>query len=216
MPLIINCPQCQRQLRLPESYQGTQVKCPSCGSAFTAPMAEEAQPPPTTVPPFPVQPPPPPPAFPSVGEVGRSAAPPWQEPDARHYDQQEAAQLVAGPGTALLVVGIIELSLGLIMIVVNCLGMAVMLDKGGPGRPGPDPMFQVVGGILGCILAIVRGGLIIAGALQYKNLTGYGMAMTGAITAVVPCNCCFIINIGFGIWALVVLNNPVVRNAFRS
>lgn len=36
MPEIINCPQCQRQLRVPEEMIGQPVKCPFCSATFTA------------------------------------------------------------------------------------------------------------------------------------------------------------------------------------
>jgi predicted Zn finger-like uncharacterized protein len=39
--LIVNCPQCQRQLRVTESLLGKKVKCPSCGTVFTADAPEE-------------------------------------------------------------------------------------------------------------------------------------------------------------------------------
>jgi hypothetical protein len=47
--------------------------------------------------------------------------------------------------------------------------------------------------------------------------TSYGAAMTGAIIACVPCcsPCCFI-GIPFGIWALIVLNDPVVQEWFSA
>ena len=36
MPEIINCPQCERKLRMPEEMLGRTVKCPSCSTVFTA------------------------------------------------------------------------------------------------------------------------------------------------------------------------------------
>jgi hypothetical protein len=39
MPTIIDCPSCQRKLRLPESLQDRPVQCPTCGTTFTAPAA---------------------------------------------------------------------------------------------------------------------------------------------------------------------------------
>jgi hypothetical protein len=42
------------------------------------------------------------------------------------------------------------------------------------------------------------------------------MAMTAAILAIVPCSCCCILNMPFGIWSLVVLLNEQVKAAFRS
>lgn len=36
MPSMVNCPQCSRQLRVPDNLLGQAVKCPSCGVQFTA------------------------------------------------------------------------------------------------------------------------------------------------------------------------------------
>src|SRR5207302_1425162 len=36
--VILNCPQCQRQLRVTEDLVGRPVKCPACGLIFTVPM----------------------------------------------------------------------------------------------------------------------------------------------------------------------------------
>ncbi len=37
MPETIHCPQCSRELRVPETLLGKRVKCPGCGTTFTAP-----------------------------------------------------------------------------------------------------------------------------------------------------------------------------------
>jgi predicted Zn finger-like uncharacterized protein len=47
---IANCPSCRRALRVPDDLLGQQVKCPACGTIFTAnaagaPSAEEPAPP---------------------------------------------------------------------------------------------------------------------------------------------------------------------------
>jgi predicted Zn finger-like uncharacterized protein len=44
MPETITCPQCSRELRVPESLLGKKVKCPGCGTTFTAPAAGAALP----------------------------------------------------------------------------------------------------------------------------------------------------------------------------
>lgn len=36
MPLILDCPSCQRKLRVPDNLFGQTVKCPTCGEMFTA------------------------------------------------------------------------------------------------------------------------------------------------------------------------------------
>jgi hypothetical protein len=46
MPEIINCPQCQRQLRVPDNLFGQSVRCPSCAITFLATPAETTAPPP--------------------------------------------------------------------------------------------------------------------------------------------------------------------------
>src|SRR5262245_60489435 len=36
MPRLITCSLCERRLRVPDELLGREVKCPSCGSEFTA------------------------------------------------------------------------------------------------------------------------------------------------------------------------------------
>src|SRR3981189_84925 len=36
MPEVVTCPQCERQLRVPDELIGQRVKCPTCGTNFTA------------------------------------------------------------------------------------------------------------------------------------------------------------------------------------
>jgi len=41
---LIRCPQCERQLRVPDALLGKKVKCPSCGTTFAATAAPPAEP----------------------------------------------------------------------------------------------------------------------------------------------------------------------------
>ena len=62
---------------------------------------------------------------------------------------------------------------------------------------------------------LIINGLTFLGALKMRSLQSYGLAMTGAIAALVPCcGPCICIGIPLGIWALVVLRKPEVRAAF--
>ena len=36
MPITVDCPSCSRKLRVPDELLAKQVKCPSCGTTFTA------------------------------------------------------------------------------------------------------------------------------------------------------------------------------------
>lgn len=42
---LVNCPECHRQLRVPEELVGQQVKCPTCGHVFIANPEVSAPPP---------------------------------------------------------------------------------------------------------------------------------------------------------------------------
>jgi predicted Zn finger-like uncharacterized protein len=61
MPEIVNCPQCDRELRVPDELLGKKVKCPTCGEMFTAKVVEPSPaspPPPRPEPRSPLGPPP--------------------------------------------------------------------------------------------------------------------------------------------------------------
>jgi len=53
------------------------------------------------------------------------------------------------------------------------------------------------------------------GGLKMKKLENYGSVMTACILALLPCGNCCCIGLPLGIWALVVLNRPEVKDAFR-
>ncbi len=74
----------------------------------------------------------------------------------------------------------------------------------------------MVGGIIGGVFGLIMDTLVIAGAWSMQSLRRYGLAMTGAIVALVPClSPCLILGMPFGIWALVVLASSDVKQAFR-
>jgi ribosomal protein L40E len=46
MPTTVDCPACERKLRVPDRLRGKQVKCPECGDTFPATPLLETPPPP--------------------------------------------------------------------------------------------------------------------------------------------------------------------------
>ena len=53
--------------------------------------------------------------------------------------------------------------------------------------------------------------------LRMRSLRSYGLCQLGAILAVIPCiGPCYLLGIPFGIWALIALNRPGVREVFSS
>lgn len=71
-------------------------------------------------------------------------------------------------------------------------------------------------GIVGNIIVLVVAGLIIFGSVKMMKLENRGLAIATSIVALVPCiSPCCVLGIPFGIWALVVLNDDVVKSEFN-
>jgi hypothetical protein len=135
-----------------------------------------------------------------------------------------ASSLTMAPGIALLSVGILAL-VGLLLGFV-----LVAMMPGGPGifgpgfrRPGPfglriallPPGLPIIGQALDAVFELLWDGLVIAGGISLIKRQVYPLAMTGAIVGMVPCtNCCCLFSLPIGIWALVVLSKPEVKDAF--
>lgn len=58
--------------------------------------------------------------------------------------------------------------------------------------------------------------LTLVGAVKMMRLQNWGLAMTSAILIMLPCaGCCCLLGLPVGIWALVTLNKPEIKSAFR-
>jgi hypothetical protein len=57
---------------------------------------------------------------------------------------------------------------------------------------------------------------LIVGGWRMRQLKSYGLAMVAAIMALLPCTFGWILGLPMGIWALVVLMDPAVREGFES
>jgi hypothetical protein len=125
---------------------------------------------------------------------------------------------VQAPAIALLIVAAISIVVRLILLVLQMVGVG--LGAAAAAEQGPDQAFaagQLVGGLVGSIIGIVINAITFFGALKMKQLEQYGLVMTAAVLAVIPCcSPCVILGIPFGIWALVVLNDAEVKAAFRG
>lgn len=66
------------------------------------------------------------------------------------------------------------------------------------------------------IVGLCLAAVCVFGGVQMLKLRSYGLAMTTAILMLIPCGtCCCLLNIGVGIWLLVVLAKPEVKAAFK-
>jgi predicted Zn finger-like uncharacterized protein len=127
-----------------------------------------------------------------------------------------ARSQVSGPGTALQIVGALTVGLSVLSLLGNLMGYGMLASA--PNQPPQnqaDLIVNLVSGACGAIFGILWGGVIAGGATKMKQLENYNMAMTASILAVIPCSGCCVLTLPFGIWGLVVLNQPEVREAFR-
>ena len=100
-------------------------------------------------------------------------------------------------------------------------GKAAAMARGGAAPPpGFEAGFLI--GLYGVavieVLGLILTPVMILGAIQMLRLRSYGFAKAAAILAVIPVTgvCCCITDLPFGIWALILLQKPEVKDAFGS
>lgn len=155
--------------------------------------------------------------------------PPQAEVDAGYYgyDQESARAAVATPAIVLAILAGLHLVLGVCGTAQNVLALAGVLPRQQPDwsqlppeaqqwKPFLEGMSNPAYALAGNAFSLAMGALVLAGALQMRSLGNYGLAMAGAIVAIIPCTspCCCLIGMPIGIWCLTVLNRPEVKQAF--
>jgi hypothetical protein len=130
----------------------------------------------------------------------------------------QARQKVLGPAIGLIIAGALNILVGTVYPMLPTPppgkgGYAERLDPEAAER-GRTAREGIAAG-MGTLSGMVGIGLLIGGTLMMK-LQNYGFVFAANILALIPCiSCCFPVSIPFGIWGLVVLNNPDVRAAFH-
>ena len=227
MPIEFRCTQCHKLLETPDGTAGQQAKCPECGTIQPIPTvgAGPAGPPPGVRQgsPFASGTPGPGPAMqvpsgappgtvnpyqsPSEYAVGPEA---WLQPS---YLHAYAADRVMGPANGLILTGSIGLALQTLGLTLRALSPVA------PDPPEADILLAVPGWVRVALilLGFAISAVVIIGGLKMKRLDSSGWATAGAILAMLPClSPCCLMGFPFGIWALVVLNDPTVKSAFRT
>jgi predicted Zn finger-like uncharacterized protein len=220
MPEQVRCPSCQAALRVPEALVGKNVKCPKCHTAFIAEVEELAHP----------------------RGIVREPTPAVQRPQLRADDDKEeyppeeeseeerprrgrrrrrrslsAESAVTGPAIAMMIAAVLGLACNLGYLVFRVIVLVTldrqMVQNNTPGFQA-SYTFGLTSTIAGSLLGMVLCALTVFGAAKMKNLSGYGWALTASILSLLPCNWCCLLGLPFGIWGLVVLNYPEVKDAF--
>jgi hypothetical protein len=147
----------------------------------------------------------------------RPDADPGQPAD--YPDVLDAARAaVKTPATGLLLTGVLGLLIHLWQI-----GLALLTPDQVTSNPvfqlfdpPPPPEMLIRGALLGGIGFGLLNAFLIAAALKMMRLESYTLALIGSLAALIDCsNGCCLLAWPFGLWALVVLLRPEVKEAFR-
>lgn len=130
---------------------------------------------------------------------------------------------VKAPAIALIVLAALGEAASLVGLASSALNKAmfgdVMQQMREQGEEIPPFLEAMLSGssTLGLLLAIFNlclWPIVAFGAIRMMQLRSRGLCLAAAVAAMVPTQCCCFLGIGFGIWALVVLNRDDVRAAF--
>ena len=129
-----------------------------------------------------------------------------------------AAAQVKGPAIALIVTASLGILYYLFSGLITLAGGA-MFKHELPTTIPPElrAFFEgMQGPLAGCInLGIAAVNVfVLLGAIKMMRLQSYGLAIAACIVAMLPCQCCCVFGLPFGIWALVVLSKPEVKSQF--
>ncbi len=210
MPIQFRCASCGKLLQTEGNTAGQQAQCPACGNVMAIPGAPAGASPESI--------------GASSGQGGDAGSPPPRLPEDRAVApvfqvadlRAFAANRVAGPSIALIVLGVLTIVLQVLSILANILQVGI---AGAAGK-NADMIAMFIGGTVGTVLAaisIVGAMVITIGGMRMRNLENYGLSMTASILSLIPCfGPCCLLRIPIGIWALVTLSDNTVRTAFRS
>jgi predicted Zn finger-like uncharacterized protein len=207
MPTMTSCPSCSKQLKVPDELIGRQVKCPACGTTFTAGVAAPAP----IVAPAPVQ------AAPSA--PGGEFSPGFPTPP------KTATGLIA-PGIILLLVSLLNLGIaGYWFFTYSEVQkhpeevkkvLAQMREERTKGMPEDQKQkfneivdwfeTNILSLYLGLtLLAVAQAVLTLPGAIQMIRSRRGGLGWLAAFMNVLPISCCCIGGAPVSIWAMIAL-----------
>lgn len=154
-------------------------------------------------------------AAPGAPAAGYAPAP---MPGALPTGSREAAlSAVKGPAIGIIVVA----SIGIAYYIFNSL--VVLMGKPQPVPPNLPPEFQSffegMHGPMAAAFSFVFAaiyGFMLFGAIKMLKLQNHTLAIITCIVALLPCGCCCIFALPFGIWGLVMLNKPYVKSEFTN
>ncbi len=129
----------------------------------------------------------------------------------------DAARLISGPATGLLVVGILCAVTAVLSLLSHLLGAGARNTQDIP--PQLRQIVEMTTGSLGLVVNFLGLGisaLIIFASTKMRKLESRGLVLTATILSMLPCtSACCCVGLPVGVWILIVLNKPGVKSAFR-
>lgn len=211
MSISVACPSCGRPYNVKDDAAGKRFKCKDCEAIVEVPAGGgeddfadddygEAYDP-----------------FEGAASGGGMPAPARRRSSAGASGATSAAAIERLKLPAIFMYVVCGLSIGywLLSLVALAAGLQGLM----PQMPDPQQQAQSLKalGYVIYVLHILKDAFLIYAFSQVHAGRSYGVAFAGAIISVIPCigSPCCALGIPFGIWALVVLNDPTVKAAFR-
>lgn len=206
--ISVRCPECGSRLEVDDEHLGMDVKCPACRAVFEARPGGA----------------PPAGRGPDDEDDGRPRPRDDAEDDDRPRRRRrrtreevidDARQRVFVPAllsaiSCVLAVLFHAADTAFIVLNPNALKNNPLANWGG----GAPPPMEVVYATKAFIL--IYGLVALAGSFAMMRLKARSFAMTAMVMQVVPClGACCLLSLPLGIWGLIVLNNPDVKDAFE-
>jgi hypothetical protein len=148
--------------------------------------------------------------------------PPLAAPVAGAGDGRDAAlQLVKGPAIALIITASLGIAYyGLSGLFTLFTGGTMFHHEMPPDIPPPmrafiEGMQGPLAGVVSLVIAALNG-FVLFGAIKLLRLRSHTVVTVASVAAMLPCQCCCLFGLPFGIWALVVLNKPEVKSQFTD
>ena len=128
----------------------------------------------------------------------------------------DASDQVSGPSVGLLITGILGGILSLIGLILNLVETGIESVTAHRYIEEYADLAEGAAGVAVCFVGLLVAGFIIYASLKMKELTQWGLCIAASIIAMIPCiSPCCIVGLPIGIWCLVVLTKPEVRDAFH-
>lgn len=201
---LVRCPTCERTLAFEPSLAGQAIICPTCQSRLRMPgtagqVAEQASG--------------------STFEQVPGPSSPWSDwtaprPPTAPPSSANPYSPVAGPAVAqnsYLIPAVVLVMLAAPWALVMAVGLLVGILQLLTGDDLLEGIVELgfLGMALASSIATLLGGIAM---IRRRNLP---LAKLGAVAALLPCTGCFVLQLPFAIWALVVLNRAAAQRDFN-